>query len=842
MTVERSAPSVQEGAGQNKIQPGAMSINGAVSECAHLDMQISVFPNVLARAIDRRRCTWEELAALVATPKEHPSKAACPLIKLATFGDKRTGKGALRHDANVLDVWGIEGDYDGGLVSVEQAAEMLRKQDIEALIYTSPSHTEARPRWRVLAPLSQAYPVTDRARMVAMLNAALGGILASESFVSSQTFYFGKVKGADYRTCWVQGQAIDTLDLVLPEQYPEERDRKPSPAAPLPADDLDRTITLAAVSDGVLNDLRSALDVFTERDADSYAFWAGKMGLALKSLAQAGRDDVALEFWHAFSAKSPRYDADQTNAKWDTFEPNTITYRSIFDWAQERGWVNPKSAAALKANATAATRLDRTDAGNMALLAKLTNGNLRYVPEVNTWLCWNGQRWDQDEYGVAAQRAALQVAEHYLKKAAQLREQAAKESLDDKERKNIEKAVASVEKWAAHCRNRNALMNMLNLAKSDVRFALPMDRLDRDPWLFGVANGVVDLRTGALREASRDDYVTKSAPVPFDAGAQAPQWCKFIKEVTGEPASAGGIRPRPALASYIQRALGYALTGSTEEQKMFIAVGEGSNGKNVMLDTLQWVMGSYCQTIAPEALMASRHDADAERPTPSARMLAGARVAISSESKEGQQLNVALVKRHTGGGYMTARALHENAFTFEITHKLWLMTNHQPRLDHMDEAVRGRLHMIPFSMRWNRPGHPERNPALPDGDKGLKEKIKAEGEGVLAWLVAGAVAYASHGLELPVEVSRMTRDYLSGQDPLGLWLDACRRCDPSRGDKASDLFDAFIQWCDAEGYSPEMAGAGNQTAFSKKLLARGVESVRSKEGKRYALNAQFLTE
>jgi putative DNA primase/helicase len=367
---------------------------------------------------------------------------------------------------------------------------------------------------------------------------------------------------------------------------------------------------------------------------------------------------------------------------------------------------------------------------------------------------------------------------------------------------------------------------MLNLAKSDARFTLAVGDLDRDPWLFGVANGVVDLRTGELRAAARDDYVTRRSPVRFTPSAAAPRWVQFIDEITAKPG-----QPRPALADYLHRALGYSLTGQTAEHKMFLAIGKGSNGKNVLLDLVQWVLGDYCQTIPPEALMATRHEGDAERPSPVAATLAGARAAISSESKEGARLDVALVKRHTGGGFMTARYMRENSFRFEITHKLWLMTNNRPALDHMDEAMRGRLHLIPFDMRWNRPGHPERDPQLPDGDKHLPEKLKAEAEGVLAWLVAGAVAYAREGLEPPAEVVQMTRAYFLELDPLGRWLEGYT-VDADRGLLASELWTDFTNWQDAED---EEGGPATQTAFGLALAARGIGKKRGKDGQRYLL-------
>lgn len=499
----------------------------------------------------------------------------------------------------------------------------------------------------------------------------------------------------------------------------------------------------------------------------------------------------------------------------DVFEPITLSAEE----EAEQLLIRARNAERM-ARSAAATRIDRTDAGNVNLLADIVKGNLRFVPERRAWLRWDGKRWEVDIYGTAAQDSAMEVAEHYHRQAADVRAQAKAATLDDKERKRIEQAADHVEKWAARCRNKGAIDNMLGLAKQDERFTLPASSLDRDPWLFGVANGVVDLRTGELRAAAREDYVTRRSPMAFNRSATCPRWTQFIGEITAKP-TAGELTnygTRPDVADYLQRALGYSLTGSTAEHKMFVAVGDGSNGKNVLLDLMQALMGDYCQTIPPEALMATRHDADAERPSPTAATLAGARAAISSESKDGAKLDVALVKRHTGGGFMTARFMRENTFRFEISHKLWLMTNHRPALDHMDEAMRGRLHLIPFDMKWNRPGHPERDPRLPDGDKDLPAKLKGEAEGVLAWLVEGAVRYTRDGLEPPAAVVAMTREFFQAQDCFARWLARYEACEKGHGTGAKDLFEEFNRWRDAEG---ESGGPTSQKAFSTKLRDKG---------------------
>jgi putative DNA primase/helicase len=266
---------------------------------------------------------------------------------------------------------------------------------------------------------------------------------------------------------------------------------------------------------------------------------------------------------------------------------------------------------------------------------------------------------------------------------------------------------------------------------------------------------------------------------------------------------------------------------------MFVAIGRGANGKNVLLDTFKAISGEYAETIVPEVLMATKIDGGAEQASPSARKLAGARCAISSESKEGQKLDVAVVKRHTGGGSMTARGLHESPMTFEITHKLWLMTNHTPRLDHMDEATKGRLHMIPFDMKWNRPGEIRPDPNLPNADKALADNLKAEYEGILCWLVEGAVKYGSEGLVPPHEVVAFTQVYIESQDLLARWIkDCCVPCAIEEGLASQMLFASYRSYCRQEDECPQIDTA---TSLSKKLSALGYASKKTNLGKQFAL-------
>lgn len=178
----------------------------------------SEFASAAADAVRRRSGTWPDLIERISSASGYPEKAACPWIKLAEFGDVKTDKGSLRHNANVRQINGIEGDYDGGEIQPGEAIEMLERAGVRAMVYTSPSHTPERPRWRVVAPCSRPLPANDRTRLVARINGVLGGLLAGESFTLSQAYYFGALTDApDYRVLVTfddpdEGRCVDELD------------------------------------------------------------------------------------------------------------------------------------------------------------------------------------------------------------------------------------------------------------------------------------------------------------------------------------------------------------------------------------------------------------------------------------------------------------------------------------------------------------------------------------------------------------------------------------------------------------------------------------------------------
>lgn len=281
--------------------------------------------------------TWPDLLERIRNAGTFPSKEKCPWVKLATFGAIRSPKGSLRHNDNTQAVYGIEGDYDGEVMTMEKAAHLLESYGIRAALYPSPSNTAEKPRWRVIAPLARQHTPAERAGLVARLNGALNGILAGESFTLSQGYFFGATPTNDYRVITTfddpeDGRCIDDLDEL--DEIAIGKTAEPAP----PSMDGNALANAPAYADpAVVRDLRSAL---TALRADNRKLWVD-VGHALKTIGDQGRS-----LWLEWSQTSDKYDPQDASTRWDTFNPTNTGYQSVFAKAQAAGWVNPASKSA----------------------------------------------------------------------------------------------------------------------------------------------------------------------------------------------------------------------------------------------------------------------------------------------------------------------------------------------------------------------------------------------------------------------------------------------------------------------------------------------------------------
>lgn len=415
--------------------------------------------------------------------------------------------------------------------------------------------------------------------------------------------------------------------------------------------------------------------------------------------------------------------------------------------------------------------------------------NLRYVDEWGKWMVWDGSRWVADRL-----RHAAEASKRYC---AAIADAAMKDGMTfttDTQKRTV----------ASRFTEKRVIMNIAELAKSDPRIAASSDQWDADIWLLNTPGGVVDLRTGSLRPGLRSDYMTKLTRVA--PGGACPTWHKFLHTATGGDSE---------LILFLQRMCGYSLTGSVRDHALFFVYGTGGNGKGTFLNTFQWLIGDYAKVAGMDVFTEKKNESHT---TELARLM-GARLVTAQETEEGKRWAEARIKALTGGDPITARFMRQDDFEFLPQFKLVIAGNHKPGLRNVDEAIKRRLHLIPFTATI----------APADRDPHLTEKLQAEASGILQWAIEGCVAWQRDGLQAPAMVIAATDEYLEQQDSLGLWIDECCDLGANYECRRSALYQSFKGWAEAAGEY-----VLPQRRFVAAIEARGITS-RIKDGSPLAI-------
>jgi putative DNA primase/helicase len=428
-------------------------------------------------------------------------------------------------------------------------------------------------------------------------------------------------------------------------------------------------------------------------------------------------------------------------------------------------------------------RWRRTDTGNAERFVDQHGANVRYLPAWKQWLVWDGKRWKTDGTFQVHRLAKDTVRAIYLDVA---------KMTDESEKRD----------WVKHAMQSEAdrsIRAMLQRVMAEPGIAIVPDQLDADPWLLAVENGVIDLRTGTLQPHDRTLLMTKLVPAVFDPEARCERWESFLHRVMG------GNRE---LIAFLQRAVGYSLTGSTGERCLLFLYGVGANGKSTFLEVLRSLLAEYAQQADFTTFLERKGDG----PRNDVARLFGARVVTSSEVGEGKRLNESLVKTLTGNDTVTARFLHAEFFEFSPTFKLWLAANHRPVIRGTDNAIWGRVRLVPFTV------------AIPEEerDQDLKRKLLTELPGILAWAVAGCLLWLEQGLGMPQAVLDATESYRRESDTLGAFIEDCCELLPSNREIATrsmDLYSVYKRWADDGGEY-----ALSLTAFGRQLEERGIQA------------------
>lgn len=439
----------------------------------------------------------------------------------------------------------------------------------------------------------------------------------------------------------------------------------------------------------------------------------------------------------------------------------------------------------------------RNDTGNADRLILLFGDSLRYCPPLKKWLVWDGRRWAVDHQG-AARRLAKKAMLEYLTQAAEA---------DD----------ADHQRFAYSSLDARRIANTLTMAECEL--VITPDRLDTHPFLLNFLNGTIDLATGALTPHDPELFITKLVPYNYTPQAECPLFLAFIARIMGNhpDASEPELDRAERMVSYLQHALGYSLTGSTEEKAVFVPFGTGSNGKTTLLSTFLHLLEEYAVLLQADTLMVRQESNNTQADLADLR---GARFVMTSETEEGQRLSQGKLKRITQGmGKIKAVRKYENPIEFPETHKLWMDTNSKPVIRAADDqATFNRLHPIPFTVTI----------PVEEIDKSLPRKLLAEAEGILAWAVAGALAWRRNGLGKPPEVSAANDDWKAENDQLGRFIEDCCVMNASLGGRARALYTAYRSWAEDAGES-----AVTETMFGRRLRSRGFEKVDRKYGAVY---------
>lgn len=427
-----------------------------------------------------------------------------------------------------------------------------------------------------------------------------------------------------------------------------------------------------------------------------------------------------------------------------------------------------------------------TELGNSERLIAKFGTQFRYCGTWSKWLWWNGKRLVIDDTGEINRCAKATVRSIYAEAAA---------SLNDFRRKELAKHAVKSESDAK-------IRAMINLAKTDPIIAVTPDQLDTDIWLFNVLNGTINLKSGKIESHSIDNMITKIAPVTYDPEAKCPLWINFLNQIFSGDQD---------LIKFIQKTIGYSLTGDTREQCLFFLYGHGSNGKSTFLETVQEFMGTdYCKQTPSDTLMAKRNEGIPN----DIAMLKGTRLVSSSETEQGKRLYEPLVKQLTGGDRISARFMRGEWFDFKPTFKIFILTNHRPNIVGDDNGIWRRIRLIPFNVMI--PDHEQ--------DKTLPEKLKKELPGILNWAIRGCLMWQKEGLVVPEIIAKATSEYRKDMDILGDFFE--EKC-VMRDDLVVTHADLYQEY---QFYVRKNGGYElSSKAFSMKLSERGF--VKTKIGK-----------
>lgn len=402
---------------------------------------------------------------------------------------------------------------------------------------------------------------------------------------------------------------------------------------------------------------------------------------------------------------------------------------------------------------------DMTDTGNAQRLKDKYKGNIKYSYIRKKWYYWTGKVWAVDNTGEIKKLADEIIND--------IKKEAFMEKDEDKQQELL--------KWATRTASSKGKEAMVKETQHIDGIPILMEELDCYTDYLNCQNGIINLRTGELLPHDSNFMMSRISYAEYDTNNRKPEmWLSFLNDVTNGDKD---------LQDYLQKCVGYSLTGSIREQCAFFLYGIGNNGKSTFLDTISDLLGSYASNVQPDTIMMKKSDSGANSDI---ARLKSTRFVTSEEPTEGVRLNEGLVKQLTGGGKVTCRFLYGDEFEYEPEFKIWIGTNHKPVIRGTDVGIWRRIRLIPFEV----------NIPKEKVDKNLKYKLRKELPQILKWAVDGCIKWQTEGLTLPACVEKATNEYKVEMDILANFIDSCLEIDYVNGEtiSAQDLFNLYGAW------------------------------------------------
>lgn len=472
------------------------------------------------------------------------------------------------------------------------------------------------------------------------------------------------------------------------------------------------------------------------------------------------------------TAPAQKYDPAEFDKLWQSASATgRVTLGTLFHHAQQAGWSSPVSVAP--------PAQEVRDLRNAKAFADANRGQLLFVHETGDVLQFGPYGWETAAVE-AAGRAAKEIVAAFAREASQLASQ--------------DPTGSAAKDLLAHVNFSSTAQRidaMITLAKSEPGMSVRLAGFDADPWLLGVKNGVLNLKTLHMEKVRPDLLVSKRTNVSFDSQATCPLFDWFLET----------IQPDADTRRLLQQLCGIFLTGEPHIQKLIFFYGLGANGKSTFIELVHWLLGDYAKRIQTELLM--QHQRSPQGPSPDIVALKGRRLVYCNEIEEGRRLAEARVKELTGGDTLSGRTPYaKEEITFQPSHNLVMVGNHAPEVRDMSHGMWRRMLLIPFDQVI----------AADQQDAQLSKKLRGEGDGVLNWALAGLADYLKNGLVIPAEVQRATDAYKTDQDILAEWMsDHCEVVATAVTPKV-DIYAAYRNWAVAHGHQPM-----SQTKVTRRL-------------------------